>query len=404
MSGNFTLFGARSKAQQRSTGTLPPNSDLIRPIKTWELHQRPRPTVMRLVHTEEVVSLLHAAIDSPAGITRASSQTDPPEVGQPHLPMPLKWRETPVLSTWRYGVPGYDVVTVRAVSVIEWAWQRQSVWDQTARRLRAAPRLARQLGLVLTVVAAALALAAAQLKPVSQSAAIGLAVAAAIVLAGVGLLRNRQSIEQVRRWTLARSISEAIKTEVFLFLTRSRDYGTADREERLDAEVQRLEKEAGDLQRYVQRVEPEPVPLPQVRDLPSYINDRVTTYAGSYYRKASLRMQRRLRAAKAIEVGLILLAAALAATTATWPNVGAWAAVATTAAGVVAARVASEHYESLWIAYSSAANELVRLVTRRTAADGRPLSERELISECERVISAQTQAWMAKWGEDVSAQ
>jgi SMODS and SLOG-associating 2TM effector domain 1/Protein of unknown function (DUF4231) len=342
----------------------------------------------------------------PADITRASGQTDPLEVASSTFLcrlMPPKWREAPVLSTCRYDVPGYDVVTVRAVSVVEWAWQRQSVWDQTARRLRAAPRLARRLGLVLTVVAAALALAAAQLKPVSQPAAIGLAIAAAVVLAGVGLLRNRQSIEQVRKWTRARSISEAIKTEIFLFLTRAGDYSTADREERLDAEVQRLEKEAGDLQRYVQRVEPEFIPLPQVRDLPSYINDRVTSYAEAYYLKASRQMQRRLRAAKAIEVALTLLAAALAATAATWPNVGAWAAVATTAAGAVAAHAASEHYESLWIVYSSAANELDRLVTRRTAANGRPLSERELISECERVISAQTQAWMAKWGEENSA-
>jgi hypothetical protein len=40
---------------------------------------------------------------------------------------------------------------------------------------------------------------------------------------------------------------------------------------------------------------------------------------------------------------------------------------------------------------------------RRTAADGRPLSDRELIVECEQVISVQNQGWMAKWGEESAA-
>src|SRR5580704_10998177 len=252
-------------------------------------------------------------------------------------------------------MPGYDIVTVRAV---EWAWQRQDVWNKTAYRLRATPRLVRQFRLGLTVLAAALALAGGQLRPVSQSAAIGLAVAAAIALAAVGLLRGRQSIEQVRNWTRARSISETIKSEAFLFLTHSGGYAGPDRDERLDAEIQRLENGASDLLRYVLEVEPHPEELPQVHDLDSYVAERVSRYSQAYYGITSYQMRRRLRAAKCAEISLTLLAAALAATTATWPNVGAWAAVATTAAGAVAAYVAAGHYESLWIMYGSAANEL----------------------------------------------
>jgi hypothetical protein len=40
-------------------------------------------------------------------------------------------------------------------------------------------------------------------------------------MASVGLLRGQQNVEQVRRWTRARSVREALKTEVFLFLGRS---------------------------------------------------------------------------------------------------------------------------------------------------------------------------------------
>src|ERR1035441_2976243 len=74
-----------------------------------------------------------------------------------------------------------------------------------------------------------------------------------------------------------------------------------------------------------------------------------------------------------------------------------------TAGGAVAAYVASERYEFLWIEYSRHARELRRLHDRRTAADGRPISGSELVAECEQVISVQNQAWMAKWGEEENA-
>jgi hypothetical protein len=77
--------------------------------------------------------------------------------------------------------------------------------------------------------------------------------------------------------------------------------------------------------------------------------------------------------------------------------------VATTAAGAVAAYIAAQRYEYLWIEYSRTASELRRLLDRRTSADGRPLSGGELVGECEQVISVQNQAWMAKWGEESTA-
>lgn len=61
--------------------------------------------------------------------------------------------------------------------------------------------------------------------------------------------------------------------------------------------------------------------------------------------------------------------------------------------------VASERYEFLWIEYSRTASELRSLLERWTAADGRPISDSELVGEREQVISVRNQAWMAKWGE-----
>jgi conflict system pore-forming effector with SLATT domain/uncharacterized protein DUF4231 len=295
----------------------------------------------------------------------------------------------------------YGFVVAPVIPAVEWAWQRQSVWSQTANNLKAGPGRQRSLRLLLTAVAAAFALAGSQVKSVSLPASVVLAVAAALALAAAGLLRGRASTEQVRRWTRARSVSEALKTEVFLFLSRSGGYDDADPGRRLEAEVRRLEREAGDLQRYTAGVRAKERPLPAVHDVDSYLDVRVRkSQLEDYYEPKAALMQQRLRLLKTAEVTLALVAAALAATAAVWPSVAAWAAVVTTGGGAVAAYIAAERYEYLWIEYSRTASELRRLLERRTAADGRPLSDSELVAECEQVISVQNQAWMAKWGEE----
>ena len=228
---------------------------------------------------------------------------------------------------------------------------------------------------------------------------------AAVALAAVGLLRSRANVEQVRRWTRARSVSEAIKTEVFLFLTQSGRYAGADRETRLEAEIQRLEHEAANLHRYTSGIQPRKRSLPAVHDVHTYLDVRVReSQLERYYEPKARLMRRRIRQLKAVEVTLALVAAALAAVAAISPSVGAWAAVATTAGGAVTAYIAAQRYEFLWIEYSRTASELRRLLERQTAADGTPLSGPELVAECEQVISVQNQAWMAKWGEEDSDQ
>jgi hypothetical protein len=287
------------------------------------------------------------------------------------------------------------------IPAVEWAWQRQSVWSQTAGRLKAGPTRLRAALLALTVVAAALALAGSQLKGASFAASVTLTVVAAVALAAVGLLRSRANVEQVRRWTRARSVSEAIKTDVFVFLTQSGRYAEADRETRLEAEIQRLEREARDLHGYTGGIQPRKRSLPAVHDVATYLDVRVReSQLEKYYEPKADLLRRRIWQLKVVEVALALVAAALAAVASISPSVGAWAAVATTAGGAVTAYIAAQRYEFLWIEYSRTASELRRLLERRTAADGTPLSDSDLVADCEQVISVQNQAWMAKWGEE----
>jgi len=294
-------------------------------------------------------------------------------------------------------------VTTPTKPAIDYAWERQSVWSQAADQLKAGPQLRWRLRMSLTVAAAALALAASQIKPVNTAASVALAALAAATLAGVGLLRIQQDMEQTRRWTQARSVSEAIKADAYTFLAQSGDGQPADREERqrkLETQIQRLEREADNLIPYTQGIKAETRQLPAVSDVETYLDVRVRrSQLEKYYEPKAARLRKQLRWAKGAEIMLTLLAAALAAVATLSPNVGAWAAVVTTAVGAFTAYIASERYEFLWIEYSRTGSELRRLLDRRTGADGHPLSGMELVKECEDVISVQNQTWMAKWGE-----
>jgi hypothetical protein len=275
----------------------------------------------------------------------------------------------------------------------------------SADALKAGPGRARRLRLVLVIAGAALALAATQVEPEAKSLGVALAVVGAVVMAAVGVLGARETAVRVRQWTRARSVSEAIKSEVFLFLTSSGDYASGDRQERLDAEVQRLEYGTGDgadLQRFTGGIKAVERPLPPVVDVESYLQVRVRdSQLANYYEPNSKLMRRRVRQFKTLEVTLALCAGTLAAVATRAPTVGAWATVATTAAGATVAYAASERYELLWIEFSRTAAELRRLAERRTNAKGKPLSPNDLAVACEDVISVQNQAWMAKWGEEV---
>jgi hypothetical protein len=298
-------------------------------------------------------------------------------------------------------MPRYDVMAAPTIPAVEWAWRRQSVWSQTSDVLKANVSRVQGLRLGLIVTAAAMALAATQVKGASLAGSVTLSVLAAAAVAAAGSLRARQNAEQTRQWTRARSVSEAIKTEVYTFLAEHGPDADAAAQQRLEADIHRLEHEAGDLVRYTQGTQPKQRGLPAVHDLDSYLDVRVRQLQlDGYYEPRARELRRRLRQLKGLELTLALVAAALAAVASIAPTVAAWAAVATTGGAAVAAFAAAQRYEFLWIEYTRTASELRRLLERRTAPNGHPLTDRQLIHECEEVISVQNQAWMAKWGED----
>jgi hypothetical protein len=295
---------------------------------------------------------------------------------------------------------GHDVhMTLPAtpVTAISMLWQRQSVWSQAASKLKARITRSRTTSLLLIITGAVLGTAASQL--LSHHAAVGkvAAAGAAVALALASFASRGASPQTMRHWTRARSVSEAIKAEVYSFLAGVAPFGGADRDRVVLQHLEGLMHDVGDLIKYTTGVEPADRPLPPVRDIGTYADVRVERQISGYYKPKARMMSRRIRIARVSELTLAALAATFAALVTVFPSAGisAWIGVLTTIAAAVAAHAGAARYEYQQIEFTRTADELERLLlAHRTVGDaGDP---EKFVLACERVISIQNEAWMAK--------
>lgn len=276
-----------------------------------------------------------------------------------------------------------------ATSVVESAWNDQSSWSQAADRLKRGLERWWRLALTLAVLGAVLS---ASTIAVGLDSAIGkmLAFMSAAAVGLAGIVRGRTSANAVQSWTRARSVSEAIKSEVFTHLA------CRGAEDTLDERVTEMERDASDLLRYKAAAVPRRRPLPEVHDVESYLSVRVRGQIHGYYRRRAHDLDRKAVLVRRVELALGIAGAVLAAAAGTWETEALviWVPVGTTVAGAVSAHAAAARYEYLTIEYLRTASELERLASRRGTAAG--LSDDDLVATAERVISIQNEGWMAK--------
>ena len=280
-------------------------------------------------------------------------------------------------------------------STLRLAWDRQSVWSQIAGQLKSTIKSARTVVLGLSIAGATLAALAVSVG-VDTTPGDVLSIVSAASMLSVPVVRSRASTKAIGDWTKARAVSEALKSEVYLYLTRTGDYARVDRDDALVESLGAIEQEASDLLRYGLRITPADRDPPAVHDLDSYVAERVTDQIERYYRPQAAKQERRVGQVRTGEVVLALTAAILAAVAGVTgaDGVGAWVAVVTTVTGAVTSHAAAERYEFLLVEYLKTASELERLGRRVGAA--RNLSDEEFVRACERLISLQNEGWMAK--------
>lgn len=283
---------------------------------------------------------------------------------------------------------------------IEELWREQSLWSCTANRLKARVERARLATLVLTTVVAVIGATASGLPQESSTAHL-LAAFAAFGAALIPMLRTAWNSSSLSDWTRARSVSEALKGEIYLWLARAGEYRHDDQATLLTQKTDDIRASGADLAGHQLGIEPIHRALPQVNDARTYFSVRVRQQIFEYYQPKAEERARRLRRFRRVEIGLAILAATIAAAAATTTmSLVPWIAAITTTGAAVAVHVAASRYDYQLIEYLRTAAELRRL----TREAGRAASEDALdglVTAAEAVISVENQAWMARLAEDV---
>jgi hypothetical protein len=284
-------------------------------------------------------------------------------------------------------------------AALEEAWRRQSVWSQVATGLKAGVTRSRSFVLYLTVAGALLSTGAAVcgLKSTPGKALVAVG-AVSVGLAGIA--RARSAPEAVESWTRARSASEAIKTEVYAYLTRVGDYASADRDRHLDEQIAEMEADVPDID--TEGVVPVERATPGIDGIDAYVTDRVESQISRYYREQAGELTGKLHKLRRVQLGLAVLSVLLGAVAGALEidDIAVWVPVVTTVTTAFGAHAAAERYEFLRVEYLRTASELERLVKRWRRGT---LADDQLIRACEDVISSQNERWMAKLSEKEAA-
>ena len=183
----------------------------------------------------------------------------------------------------------------------------------------------------------------------------------AVALALVPVIRySMLGPDRVRDWTRARSASEALKQEIFTYLTRTGDYAEQNRIAELQGAVERILGAVADLEKYVVEVEPKSKVISEPLEIEGYIKLRVNDQIDGFYKPRANQLAQRGTWFRRAEVVLSLAAAAFGAAAAygALAGLGAWVPVLTTATGAIIAHAEASRYDGLTTNYRATARRL----------------------------------------------
>ncbi|MFF5070695.1 DUF4231 domain-containing protein [Micromonospora olivasterospora] len=287
-------------------------------------------------------------------------------------------------------------------SVVSRVWRRQSLWSEAAQAAKRRIVRARRGLAVLTVIGAVAGTAAARLAGVAPAAGRALAIVAAVALLLAPVVARWASRDAVRAWTRLRSVSEALKAEVYRYLAGTAPFAGTDRDAVLLRRFDRLLDDAGDLAGHTLDVAPAERPLPPVSDVASYRAERVRRQVDDYLLPAARRAGRAAARIGYAAVALTVVAALLSATAGVLGDglgLTAWVGVAAAVTTALTGYAATQRYEQQQIEYAHAADQLTRLCLTREAGQGWA-DDDVFVAEAERILALSNEGWMAKMIED----
>jgi hypothetical protein len=293
-------------------------------------------------------------------------------------------------------------------SAVASTWQSQRKWSRAADKFKQIYLRCKALALILSCAGAVLAVASDQMSvrggQWAKAAHGWVAAASALALTLVPIvIRLGSSRRALERWLRARSMSEQLKSEVYLYLAGAGPYREPSSDLALIARRDDLLEKIADL-------EPETIgivaerALPAVKDVSTYIAHRVNDQIEKYYEPKAAYHQHWAVVYRWIEGSLAVVGAAVAATSPIKDNpiAATWVPVLTTVGTAVAAHLVAGRHEQLVPDYLATARRLRSLKERFLAANpnlaAAPTSAVDaLVTATEAAISVQSEGWMAEW-------
>ncbi|MFJ4002313.1 DUF4231 domain-containing protein [Streptomyces sp. NPDC090023] len=290
------------------------------------------------------------------------------------------------------------------VGTAEDVWRAQSIWSQAANRHKAAIGRARAAALGAVVCAAVFGAAASQLMPHSPVTGRVCAFLALLAAGAAPLAARGAAPDRVRDWTRMRSVSEELKSELYVRLARVAQYRQPDARDRVLRErTDAVLAEAADLAAALVGLRPVERPLPPVQDITGYVEARLRPQLEGYYRPRTVQMGERARLVErwgqvlaAVSVVLGAVAGAFAV-----EEAAAWMPVVAAVSAAVVSHGASARYVAQQVEFGRTAGELERLLRWWRGCD--PVTDADadrLAERAEHVVSVQNEGWMAKWIAD----
>ncbi|MFD4683457.1 DUF4231 domain-containing protein [Streptomyces sp. NPDC058461] len=293
--------------------------------------------------------------------------------------------------------------TVGGTAVVEDVWRVQSIWSQAADRSRTRVTRARAIALTATVTSAALG-ATAQLMPQSPLSGRICSFVALLAAGAVPLAARGAAADRVRQWTRLRSVSEELKSQVYVYLARLAEYRPpAGRDAELLRRTDRISAEADDLVPALRGIGPTDRPLPPVTGAADYVTGRLRRQLEGYYRPRAEDMARRGRRVERWGVALAALSALLGAAAGAFAaeEAAAWIPVVAAVSAAVVSHGAAARYAALEIQYGTTAGELERVLRWWRGCDPATDADGDLLAlRVEDIVSDQNAGWMAKWTAD----
>ncbi len=293
------------------------------------------------------------------------------------------------------------VTTTQENATIRKVWDQQSIWSQSANRLKASVETARSRALVLVVAAAVLGAASAQVMDWNPRLGAVLAFVAALAAGLSPLLAHRGGPGPMSDWIRTRAVSEALKGEVYTCLAGVGPYAERASGAALLAErAHGFRVDATDLVRHTDGISAEVRPLPPVVDLDTYVDRRLRRQIDSYYRPRAAWMRSRVEFFAKTELVFGAAGALVAAAAGAFAigGLAAWTGVIASVSIAVTAHATARRYTYQHLEFLRTAEELERLLDRRTEDPSRHGESAEpFVAKCEHVISIQNEAWMIRW-------